>query len=98
MELTLTPDVENALSTQALLQQSTPEQLALDTLREVFVVNSPEQEVAPATQPVPLLDFLKEFVGVLRSSEMKNKQTVTSENTGKAFTQILTEKRNQGQL
>ncbi|MCB0121915.1 MAG: hypothetical protein KDE58_06700 [Caldilineaceae bacterium] len=84
MELTLTPDVENALSTQALLQGTTPEQLALDTLREKFVVKEREEtEFRKETEgefQETLLDFLGEFVGVLHSGSMGEKPYVITIN------------------
>ena len=96
MDLTLTADVENALSAQASLQGTTPEQLALDALRKMFVTNGTDSTMS--SQPVPLLQLLDGFIGVLDSSELPKEKQLTSEDTGKAFTQILLEKRKQGKF
>ena len=67
MEITLTPDLERALTEQARKLKITPEQLAIDILRDRFVAldssegHSKDQET--------LADFLNGYIGVLHSSE-----------------------------
>ena len=60
MKITLTPDIEKALSEQASRRGMTPESLALDTLRERFV-NSGITE-APAGEGETLADFLADHL------------------------------------
>lgn len=50
MIVTLTPDIEQALTEQAQQQGTTPEQLALDSLRQQFVHAAP-MEQAPISTP-----------------------------------------------
>lgn len=94
MQLTLSPEVEHALSAHALLYGMTPEALALKALRERFVAYAPDQ---PTPEQENLLDFLDGFIGVLCAEPMEGK-AVMSEQTGKAFTRLLAEKRAQGRL
>jgi predicted nucleic acid-binding protein len=67
MIITLTPDIEQALAAEAQKLGRTPEQLALDSLRERFL--SPERERSPAEAQATLADFLRGHLGVLHSSE-----------------------------
>ena len=78
MQLTLTPDVENAITQQANQRGITPQQLALESLRELFVPASVEAKEHPST----LADFLDGYVGVLRSSEFVEGGAQLSEQTG----------------
>jgi hypothetical protein len=67
MIITLTPDLEQALATEARKLGRTPEQLALDSLRERFL--SPESDLSPKGEQATLADFLSGHLGVLHSSE-----------------------------
>lgn len=67
MELTLTPDIERALTEQAQQQGIPPERLALDTLRRQFV--RPVEITQSTEDTETLADFLADSIGVLHSSE-----------------------------
>lgn len=96
MKLTLTPDIEHALTEYARRQGTTPEILALDALRERFV-NSVNTEV-PAEEQENLADFLADHLGVLSSSEYVSGGARMSEDSGKKFAAGLVKKRQQGRL
>ena len=94
MELTLTPDIENAITQQANQRGMTPQQLALESLRKLFVPAPVEVKERPST----LADFLNGYIGILRSSEFVEGGAQLSENTGNRFAQLMTQKRQQDQL
>ena len=96
MRITLTPDIEHALAEEARRQGTTPELLALDTLRKRFVATA-ANEAAAAGQGT-LADYLTGHVGVLSSSEHVPGGAALSENYGKKFTAGLTKRRQQGRL
>jgi hypothetical protein len=86
MVITLTPDLENALAERARKLGTTPEALALASLRERF---------APAPPPKlqgTMADYLKDFIGVLHSSEFVKGGAQLSKDSGKKFTAILLKK------
>jgi hypothetical protein len=83
MILTLTPDLEEALREEARKLGTTPEQLALDSLRERFV---PGQAAGPgAEEPATLADFLSGHLGTLHSSEHVPGGARMSEKSGQKF-------------
>ena len=91
MVITLTPDLEKALAERARKLGTTPETLALDSLRERF-----------APTPLPKLqgtmaDFLKDFIGVLNSSEFVKGGAQMSVDTGKKFSAIVYKKHREQQ-
>lgn len=67
MIIELTPDIERRLAEQARKLGTTPEQLALASLRERFGPTATQD--APAEAPGTLADFLQGHIGVLHSSE-----------------------------
>jgi hypothetical protein len=67
MIITLTPDIEQALAEAAQKLGTTPEQLALDSLRERFA--SSTEDTDSTKEPATLADFLRSHIGVLHSSE-----------------------------
>jgi hypothetical protein len=83
MIITLTPDIEQALAAEARKLGLTPEQLALDSLRERFL--SSESEPSPTAEPATLADFLGGHVGVLHSSEYVPGGARLSEDSGRKF-------------
>ncbi len=93
MILTLTPDIERALAEQARRLGTTPEQLALDSLRERFVLPA---QVAPAEGQGTLAEFLRGHIGVLHSSEHIPGGARMSENSGKKFAAGLLAQRQKG--
>ena len=93
MIITLTPDIEQALAAEARKLGLTPEQLALDSLRERFL--SPESAMPPAEKPATLADFLRGHLGVLHSSEHVPGGAHLSENSGRKFAAGLAAQRQQ---
>jgi hypothetical protein len=93
MIITLTPDIEQALTAEAHKQGRTPEQVALDSLRERFL--SPESPPSPAEQPATLADFLQGHLGVLHSSEHVPGGARLSEESGQKFAAGLAAQRQQ---
>ncbi len=105
MEITLPPELERALQEQAGRRGTTPEQLALDTLRRQFVDPPPAQvgqsqgeRSAPVEGPNNLAGFLSDFLGVLHSHDLVSGGARLSESTAEAFAAALAEKRKQGRL
>ena len=91
MVITLTPDLENALAERARKLGTTPEALALASLRERF---------APAPPPKlqgTMADYLKDFIGVLHSSEFVKGGAQMSVDTGKKFAAIVYKKHREQQ-
>lgn len=83
MDITLTPDIEQALMEQAHRQGITPEQLALESLRRQFVPAAPPE--LPAEPQGTLADFLAGSIGVLHSGEHIPGGAKMSEQPGKTF-------------
>lgn len=92
MIIKLTHDIEQALAEEARKLGTTPEQLALDSLRERFVGREPP---SPAREPETLADFLCGHLGVLHSSEHVPGGARMSEASGKKFTAGLLAQRQQ---
>lgn len=93
MIITLTPDIEQALAAEARKLGLTPEQLALDSLRERFL--SPESDMSPAGEESTLADFLGGHLGVLHSSEHVPGGARLSEDPGRKFATSLITQRQQ---
>ena len=92
MIITLTPDIEQAVAAEARKLGLTPEQLALDSLRERFL---PPESVSPAGEQATLADFLRGHLGVLHSSEHVPGGARLSEDSGRKFTAGLIAQRQQ---
>jgi hypothetical protein len=96
MEITLPPEIERVLAEEASKRGTTPELLALDSLRERFLaVPAPE---APASEYTTLAEFLSGHIGVLHSSEQVPGGARMSEDSGRRFAAGLLKKRQQGHL
>lgn len=93
MIITLTPDLERALAAEASKLGRTPEQVALDSLRERFL--SPESTLSSGEQQATLADFLQGHLGVLHSSEHISGGARLSEESGRKFTAALLTQRQQ---
>jgi hypothetical protein len=65
LTLELAPEIEAALAEEARRQGTTPESLALKTLRERF--NAPPEEEEARAEDNDLPDFWKGYVGVVDS-------------------------------
>ena len=88
--ITLPPDLEDRLAAEAQRRGTTPELLAVDTLRKAFVpAEAPNGEQPTGT----LYDYLKDFIGVVEGTGEP-----ISEDKGKLFTDYLVEKHRQGKL
>jgi hypothetical protein len=100
MEITLPPEIERALKEQARQRGTTPEQLALDTLRQEFVSATPNgaESPAPVEGYANLAEFLDGFIGVIHSGEVVPGGARMSEATADTFAAALLEKRKQGRL
>ena len=100
MEITLPPEIEQALKEQARQRGTTPEQLAVETLRRQFVDAAPNEDEhsAPVEGYANLAEFLSGFIGVLDSSEFIPGGAKMSEATADTFAAALAEKRKQGRL
>ena len=93
MIITLTPDIEQALAAEARRLGRTPEQLALDSLRERFL--SAESGRSPAEKQDTLADFLRGHLGILHSSEYVPGGARLSEDSGRKFAAGLVAQRQQ---
>lgn len=100
MKITVPPEIERALTTQARKCGTTAELVALDSLRERFVRGRVKRrrDEEEGNGRKTLADFLKGYVGVLHSSECAAGGAQMSEQLGKKFTQALIEKRRKGRL
>jgi hypothetical protein len=96
MNIELTPDLESALTEQARKQGTTPEMLALDSLRERFV--APTSQESSAEGQETLADFLSGYIGILHSGEYIPGGARMSEGSGKKFAAGMVKKRQQGRL
>jgi hypothetical protein len=96
MEITLPPDIERVLTAEASKRGTTPELLALDTLRERFLAE-PGPAAAVAGDGT-LAEFLAAHIGVLHSSEQVPGGARMSEDSGRQFAAGLLQKRQQGHL
>jgi len=96
MKITLTPEIESELTQQARQKGTTPEKLALETLRERFASKSVPK--TPSKNQKTLADFLAGYIGVLSSSEYVVGGARMSERCGKKFASGLLKKREQGKL
>jgi len=96
MQITLTPDIENALIKYAKHQGLTPEVLALGVLRERFI--SPTATEISAKEKETLADYLAGHLGVLSSGEHIPGGAEMSKNSGRKFAAGLLKKRRQGRL
>jgi len=86
MVITLTPELEKALAERAKRLGTTPESLALNSLRERFVpVNTTPAQGTMA-------DFLADYIGILHSTDYIKGGAQMSEDSGKKFTAILLKK------
>ena len=99
MKIAVPPDLERALATRAHQIGTTPERLALDSLRERF----PPSESADGDEEHgktrrTLADLLKGYIGVLHSNDHVAGGAAMSEDAAKRFTADLLKKRNAGRL
>jgi len=91
MIITLTPDIEQALTVEAPKRGRTPEQLALDSLRDRFLF--PNTDLSLPSEQTSLADFLRGHIGVLHSSEHVPGGARLSENSDRKFASGLSAQR-----
>jgi hypothetical protein len=96
MIITLPPDIEQVLIEHARQQGTTPELLALASLRERFLPSSLLDRSSEGEGT--LADFFGKHVGVLHSSEHIPGGARMSEDTGRKFAAGMINKRQQGRL
>ncbi len=95
LSITLPPELEHALSEQARAQGTTPELLALDSLRERFT-NTAVSEPAQTNQT--MAEYWADFIGCLHSSDFVPGGAQMSTDSGRKFAQGMVSKREQGKL
>lgn len=88
--ITLPPDLEAPLAEEARRLGTTPELLALDSLRQQFVPKTASSQPATAGS---LFDFLSGYVG-----RVNGISEALSENCGQRFADGLAEEYQQGRL
>lgn len=99
MKISVPPDIERALTARADELRTTPEILALDSLRERFTPPANgDEEAGDQQKGKTLADFLEGYIGVLDSREKVPDGAGMSENTGKKFAAGLERKRQAGRL
>ena len=96
MTIQLSPDLEQALAEEARRRGTTPELLVNECLRDRFVHASIQAPTGNGAKN--LAELLADHIGALQSSEKVPGGARMSEDTGKRFTEILTEQRRQGRL
>ena len=66
MTISLPPDIEDALTKEAQRLGTTPELLALRSLRKLFV-STPDVDASPSKELI-LYDFLTNYIGTVEGS------------------------------
>jgi hypothetical protein len=94
MTITLTPEIERALTARANQQGTTPELLALHDLRELYA----DAAVPDPFEGKSLADVLAGHIGTIRSSEHTGIEVSHLSTDKESFTEYLVEKRKQGRL
>lgn len=88
--VTLPPEVERPLVEEARKKGTTPELLAVDCLRKLFVLSSESEQPLEGES---LFDFLADYVGAVNGTTEP-----FSENCGQRFAEGLVEKQRRGHL
>ena len=88
--ITLPPDLEQSLVEEADKRGTTPELLALDSLRQLFV---PPQTPADKAKNETLFDLLSGYIGTVNGTT-----EALSEDCGEHFAAGLAEKKRRGRL
>lgn len=96
MDIAVPPEIERVLVEEARRLGTTPELLAVDSLRERFM--SLRIEESSIQEQGTLADFLGDHIGVLDSSEFVAGGARMSEESGKKFAAGMLKKRQQGRL
>lgn len=96
MTITLTPEIERALTERASRQGTTPEQLALHDLTKLYAET--EADKPDPFEGKTLADVLAGHIGTIRSSEYTGIKVSHLSEDEDSFTDYLVEKRQQGRL
>ena len=96
MDISVPLEIERVLVEEARRLGTTPELLAVDSLRERFMLSGTEESSIPGQGT--LADFLQDHIGVLHSSEFIAGGARMSEESGKKFAAGMLKKRQQGRL
>lgn len=91
LTISLPPDIEGPLTSEAQRQGTTPELLALDSLRKLFVPASSSEELGG--EEATLFDFLAGHIGTVEGST-----EAFSANCGQRFAEGMAEKKQRGRL
>jgi hypothetical protein len=92
MTITLPPEIEGPLAEQARLHGTTPEALAVESLRRLFN-GAPASVSVPPPEGESMYDHLKDYIGIVSGTGES-----FSENCGNRFTEGLLEKKRHGHL
>jgi hypothetical protein len=93
--ITLSPELERAMTEQADRQGTTLEMLALDKLNAHFLPTLPEVDTSDGET---MADFLKDFIGCIDSREVVPGGANMSEYTGRKFGELMVKKHQEGKL
>jgi len=88
--ITLPPEVERPLAEEARKRGTTPELLAVDCLRQLFI---PSSDGGKSVEGESLFDFLAGYMGTVSGTT-----EALSENCGQRFAQGLVEKQQRGHV
>jgi hypothetical protein len=94
MTITLTPEIERALTARANQQGTTPELLVLHDLQELYA----DTAVPDPFEGKSLADVLAGHIGTIRSSEHTGVEVSHLSTDKESFPDYLVEKRKQGRL
>ena len=94
LTITLPPELAQAVTRKARTQGTTPERLAVDELRRIYLGTRDDAEHDGQT----LLDYWADYIGTLDSRENGPEASNMSEDTGRRFAQLMVEKHRQGKL
>lgn len=94
LTVTLTPELESALTLQADQRGTTPELLAIAALQAHFLKGNGAASVGDAS----LADFLGEAIGSLDSGQVVSGGAALSEDSGRQFAAGMVKKRRDGKL
>ncbi len=90
MSITLPPELQAVLAEQARLAGSTPELIALEGLRKLYL---PAASAPLAPGSPSMADYFADFISSIHSSEKVPGGAHLSENTGQKFAELLRKKR-----
>ena len=89
--ITLPPDLEQVVTERAEQQGTTPELFVLEELRGRYL-NAPSVTVTGQTEGETMADFFAGYAGTIDSREIVPEGLHLSKNTGRKFTEIMSQK------